>query len=57
MTTTDTVTKTETETQHDTAPTMSATASTGAGRHRGPVSEHDEQAAPRGRHRRQDQQS
>ncbi|MFI7315528.1 hypothetical protein [Streptomyces venezuelae] len=57
MTTTETVT----ETQQNTAPAMSATASTGAhagaGRHRGPVSEHDEQAAPRGRHRRQDQQA
>ncbi|QES41345.1 hypothetical protein DEJ49_10280 [Streptomyces venezuelae] len=56
-----TTTETVTETQQNTAPTMSATASTGAhagaGRHRGPVSEHDEQAAPRGRHRRQDQQS
>ncbi|EPH44530.1 hypothetical protein ABT390_03215 [Streptomyces aurantiacus] len=26
---------------------------TGAGRHRGPVAEHDEEAAPRGRHRRE----
>ncbi|MFI1676533.1 MULTISPECIES: hypothetical protein [unclassified Streptomyces] len=53
MTTTETVT----ETRQNTAPMMSATAPTGAGRHRGPVSEHDEQAAPRGRHRRQDEQS
>ncbi|MGA4842321.1 hypothetical protein [Streptomyces sp. G45] len=28
-------------------------AAPGAGRHRGPVAEHDEEGAPRGRHRRQ----
>ncbi|MFD4632574.1 hypothetical protein ACFVYR_12745 [Streptomyces sp. NPDC058284] len=45
----------------NTAPRMPSNAPTGAGsgagRHRGPVSERDEAAAPRGRHRRQDQQS
>ncbi|KUF19997.1 hypothetical protein AT728_27760 [Streptomyces silvensis] len=29
---------------------------TGGGRHRGPVAEHDEEAAPRGRHRRRQDQ-
>ncbi|MET8687789.1 hypothetical protein ABZV77_26630 [Streptomyces sp. NPDC004732] len=57
MTTTETVT----ETQQNTAPMMPTTVPTGAhvgaGKHRGPVSEQDEGTAPRGRHRRQDQQS
>ncbi|MFK4064330.1 hypothetical protein [Streptomyces sp. NPDC029674] len=57
MTTTETVT----ETQQNTAPQRPTTAPTGAnggaGRHRGPVAEHDEATAPRGRHRRQDQYS
>ncbi|MFF1381003.1 hypothetical protein [Streptomyces sp. NPDC058308] len=56
MTTTETVT----ETQQNTAPRWPSTVPTGAGtgpgRHRGPVAEHDEAAAPQGRHRRQDQQ-
>ncbi|MEV7191423.1 hypothetical protein AB0N81_06395 [Streptomyces sp. NPDC093510] len=57
MTTTETVT----ETQQNAAPQRPATIPTGAhvgaGRHRGPVAEHDEATAPRGRHRRQDHQS
>ncbi|GGR95819.1 hypothetical protein GCM10010252_38260 [Streptomyces aureoverticillatus] len=31
--------------------------SVGGGRHRGPVAEHDEEAAPRGRHRREPSQA
>ncbi|MFH8606043.1 hypothetical protein ACH4D5_00910 [Streptomyces sp. NPDC018029] len=56
-----TMTETVTETQQNTAPQRPTTVPTGAhvgaGRHRGPVAEHDEATAPRGRHRRQDPQS
>ncbi|WP_164551643.1 hypothetical protein [Streptomyces sp. WAC 01529] len=49
-------TKTSTETQWETEPRQAATVNTtardGAGKHRGPVAEHDEATAPRGRHRR-----
>ncbi|MFE0171867.1 hypothetical protein ACFWZ2_06085 [Streptomyces sp. NPDC059002] len=62
-------TETSTETQWNTTPQDAAAAHSGAGnqlsgnrlsgagRHRGPVAEHDEAAAPSGRHRRQDQAS
>ncbi|QEU94692.1 hypothetical protein [Streptomyces kanamyceticus] len=57
-------TETSTETQWNTEPQEAAPARSGlasrlsgAGRHRGPVAEHDEVAAPRGRHRKQDQAS
>ncbi|MFF3642027.1 hypothetical protein [Streptomyces sp. NPDC002564] len=53
MTTTETVT----ETQQNTAPQARTGDTAGAGRHRGPVSEQDGSTAPRGRHRRQDQES
>ncbi len=52
-------TETSTETQWDTERWQGAHAASqagahsGAGRHRGPVAEHDEATAPRGRHRRQ----
>ncbi|MGW0533003.1 hypothetical protein [Streptomyces sp. NPDC003032] len=51
-------TETSTETRWDTEPWQAATASAtaqsrGAGKHRGPVAEHDEATAPRGRHRKQ----
>ncbi|MFF1699764.1 hypothetical protein ACFVXC_40060 [Streptomyces sp. NPDC058257] len=32
-----------------------AAGATGAGKHRGPVAEHDEGETPRGRHRRKDE--
>ncbi|MFF8639769.1 hypothetical protein [Streptomyces sp. NPDC015345] len=49
---------TQRETQWETDPRQAmaaatSTARSGAGRHRGPVAEHDEATAPRGRHRRQ----
>lgn len=50
----------DTEPQHaatttttGTAQGTTATAASGAGKHRGPVAEHDEATSPRGRHRRQ----
>ncbi|THC54063.1 hypothetical protein [Streptomyces sp. A1499] len=57
-------TETGTETHWDTEPQhavtttgaaqgTTATATSGAGKHRGPVAEHDEATSPRGRHRRQ----
>ncbi|WP_369218403.1 hypothetical protein [Streptomyces flavofungini] len=55
-------TETGTETHWDTEPQQAATTTaqgvtagdaSGAGKHRGPVAEHDEATAPRGRHRRQ----
>ncbi|MEV5975980.1 hypothetical protein [Streptomyces sp. NPDC052114] len=49
-------TETSTETPNDTEQ-AGATTPGGAGRHRGPVAEHDEATAPRGRHRKQDEPS
>ncbi|MEU1144142.1 hypothetical protein ACFYO9_14220 [Streptomyces sp. NPDC005863] len=57
MTTTETVTETQRNTARQMASTTPIGAGNGAGRHRGPVAEHDEATAPRGRHRRQDHQS
>ncbi|MCF3119763.1 MULTISPECIES: hypothetical protein [Streptomyces] len=45
-------TETSTETPRDTEPAAPTTPA-GAGRHRGPVAEHDEATAPKGRHRKQ----
>ncbi len=49
-------TETSTEPRWDTEPRQAAAANTtarsGAGRHRGPVAEHDEATTPRGRHRK-----
>ncbi|MBM7167331.1 hypothetical protein JQK87_02625 [Streptomyces sp. G44] len=54
---TEAITRTQTETQWETDPRQAraaaVTARSGAGRHRGPVAEHDEATAPRGRHRKQ----
>ncbi|UFQ15334.1 MULTISPECIES: hypothetical protein [Streptomyces] len=41
------------ETDPRQARAAAATTRSGAGRHRGPVAEHDEATAPRGRHRKQ----
>ncbi|MEU7579074.1 hypothetical protein AB0B50_15890 [Streptomyces sp. NPDC041068] len=50
-------TETSTETPRDTEPQAKPPRLVGAGKHRGPVAEHDEATVPRGRHRRQDQAS